>query len=317
MNVRAWTAAFAVFLFAASARATDYDPPRFGSRSDLGPRLPSPFLLPDLSHPFLDVYADGIAGSATPDDLGRAVPVTAARLGVEASVFVPRQLYVGLAVPYGGAPGIDPEVGHGRRDFLGNVEAHTRVVFPMPTLLDVGFVLGLVFPTAAFDRSSRENVSAAALASSIVPSDAVHFLPGRFGLRPGADVRILRGPLVVQARQGFDIVIDEGGIERVRTAGRILAHVGVLVRRDVEVSMEGSHIYFFTSDDAPEVGDPFRERYRFSDERRSAFSVGPALRLSFTDVDVGIALATNVGRALSPATDGFVAARLSLVAHLR
>jgi hypothetical protein len=187
----------------------------------------------------------------------------------------------------------------------------------MPTSLDFGFVLGLMLPTAAFERGSRENRSATALASSIVPSDSVYYLPGRFAFRPAADVRILRGPLILQGRQGIDIMIDQAGIERVRTASRLLAHVGVLVRRDIEVSVEGSQVYFLTSDDSPEIADPFAERYRFSDDRRYAFTVSPGVRMSFADVDVGASVSTNVGRAFSPAADGFVAARISMVAHLR
>jgi hypothetical protein len=308
-----------IVTFTANVRATDaaeYDPPRLGSRADLAPRLPAPFVLPDLSHPFFDVRVDGIVGSVAPS-LGNSVPVAAARAEIEGSVFLRRQLYLGLAVPYGAAPAIDREASGGRRDFLGNAEAHVRVVFPMPTSLDFGFLLGLMLPTAAFDRGSRDNQSASAVAASVTPSDVIHFLPGRFAFRPAADARVLRGPLVVQARQGIDIVIDEAGVDRVRTVGRLLAHVGVLVRRDVEVSMEASQVYFFASDDSPEIADPFAERYRISDDRRSAFTVGPGLRFSFPDLDVGVAASTNVGRAFSPAADGLVAARLSLVAHLQ
>lgn len=301
----------------AAADRAEYDAPRIGSPADLLPRLPAPFLLPDLSHPFLDVRADGVVAKAVPIDDRAAAPFAAARAEIEGTWFLPRQLYFGALLPYAGAPVLDPEPARGRRDFLGNVEAHARIVFPMPTSLDFGFVLGLVLPTAMFDRNALENRSATALAASIAPSDSVHFLPGRAALRPAADVRILRGPVVLQGRQGIDIVIDTAGIDRVRTAGRLVAHAGILVRRDLEVSVEGSQVYFFTSDDSPEVADPFGERYRVSDDRRYAFTVSPGIRMAFTDIDVGASISTNVGRAFSPAADAIVAGRISLVAHLR
>jgi hypothetical protein len=302
---------------ARAAASPQYDPPRLGGTADLAPRLPAPFVLPDLSHPSLDARLDAFIGSAAPVDERTSVPIGFARAELEGSAFLPRRLYFGVALPYAAASAVDPEVAHGRRNFLGNAEVHIRAVFPMPTSLDAGFVLGVMLPTATFDRGSRENQSAAALAASVAPSDFIQFLPGRYALRPAADIRILRGPLVIQARQGLDFMIDEAGIDRVRAAGRLLAHVGVLVRRDVEVAMEGTQVYFLTSDDSPTTTDPFLERYRISDDRRSAFTVGPSLRVAFADFDVGLAAVTNFSNAFSPSVDGFIAARFSVVAHLR
>jgi hypothetical protein len=60
-----------------------------------------------------------------------------------------------------------------------------------------------------------------------------------------------------------------------------------------------------------------RERYRISDDRRTAFTIGPSFRLSFPNVDLGVGLVTNLFSPLSPALDSIIAARLSLVAHFR
>jgi hypothetical protein len=138
-------------------------------------------------------------------------------------------------------------------------------------------------------------------------------------MRPAGDLRILRGPFVVQGRHGLDVLIDDAGREAARVAGRFLVHAGLLLRRDLEISMEATQYYFFASDDksagpsSPET--VFADVYRISDDHRSAVTLGPGLRLAYRDVDVGASLITNVGVPLSPVTDHFVALHLSLVGH--
>jgi hypothetical protein len=124
---------------------------------------------------------------------------------------------------------------------------------------------------------------------------------------------------VVQARHGVDVLIDDAGIESAKVAGRLLGHVGYLARRDLEVSIEASQVYFFASDEkvngAPTPEKAFAERYRISDERRAAFTIGPALRLSYRDADVGVAVVTNLDQPLSPAVSSFVGVRVSVIGH--
>jgi hypothetical protein len=169
-------------------------------------------------------------------------------------------------------------------------------------------------------------------AASLEPTDYIHFQPGRYGIRPWGDLRIIRGTFVLQARQGLDFMIDDAGIERARTAGRILIHAGFALTRALELSVEATQIYFFFTEDlstpvdaslppseraAAERRIAVRERYRISDDRRTALTMGPSLRLSFPMVDLGLGLVTNLFDPLSPALDSFVAARVSLVAHFR
>ncbi|HVH44857.1 MAG TPA: hypothetical protein VM925_21035, partial [Labilithrix sp.] len=218
----------------------------------------------------------------------------------------------GLAPGEVGAPG-------GMSTLFGNLEAHVRVVFPLPTWLESGLVLGVVTPTSTFDRAKRATRSAAEAAAAVDPTNYVHFLPERVALRPAGDLRILRGPFVVQARHGVDVLIDDAGIESAKVAGRLLGHVGYLARRDLEVSIEASQVYFFASDEkvngAPTPEKAFAERYRISDERRAAFTIGPALRLSYRDADVGVAVVTNLDQPLSPAVSSFVGVRVSVIGH--
>lgn len=303
------------------------DPPRLEAGVP-APRLPAPFVLPELAHPLFDVGVDWFVGGLAPEDAGR--PVTAAaivRPTLEATIFAPRRIYAGLTIPFAAAlppdGGLAPgEVARpsGARVLFGNVEGNVRAVFPLPTWLEIGLNLGVVAPTSRFDRNHRPNRSAVDAVSSLDPTNYVHFLPDRVALRPAGDIRVLRGPFVFQGRQGIDILIDDEGIERAKVAGRLLGHVGYLARSDVELSIEATQIYFFASDDkvdgAPTAERVFAERYRISDDRRAALTLGPALRVALRDVDVGAAIVTNLRDPLSPAAAGFVGLRVSVIGHI-
>ncbi|MBX3203438.1 MAG: hypothetical protein KF764_00155 [Labilithrix sp.] len=307
------------------------DPPeraRLSSGDAPMPVLPAPFVLPELSHSRLDLQLDWFLGRIAPEDASRTGSAAAiVRPSFETAILVPRRVYVGASYPFavalppdgGLAPG---EAGRpsGARTIAGNVEGHIRAVFPLPTWLEIGFVLGVTAPTSTFNREHRPNRSAVDAVSSLDPTNYVHFLPDRVGLRPAGDLRIVRGPFVFQGRHGIDVLIDNEGIDRAKVAGRLLGHVGYLARSDLEVSLEASQIYFFSSDERtsgePSAEKAFADRYRISDEHRAAFTFGPAVRLAFRDVDVGAAVVTNLSDPLSPAAAGFVGLRISLVGHV-
>ncbi|MDB5216460.1 MAG: hypothetical protein JWO86_4387 [Myxococcaceae bacterium] len=277
------------------------EPPKFpASVDDLSaPRLPPPFVLPELSHPSWDVALGWLVGVASPERADRTTPALGlARFTAEGDLFFPRRFYVGVTLPFASA--LAPDATSGAKTVFGNVEAHVRVAFPLPTWLAFGAVLGVVAPTARYDHGTGAE-AASTMAASLEPTDAVHFAPDTFALRPAMDVRVLRGPFVVQVRQGVDVVLDTAA-GRAVTVGRLLGHAGLRVRRDVEVSIEATQRYTF--DD------------RVSDQRRSAMTIGPGVRLSLGIVDVGAAMLTNVFHPLSGDIDRFVALRLSLVAHL-
>lgn len=304
------------------------NPPRFTSIDPPAPRQPAPFLLPDLGHPQFDLHLDEIFGwlSPSPEVGGRGASFAAiVRPSMEANIRS-GHLYIGFAYPIamalppdgGRVPGEVGPLG-GTHTILGNAQAHFRAVFPLPMALEIGFEMGVLAPTASYDRTSRSNQSISAAAASLDPTNAIDFQPGRVGIRPAADVRIRRGPLNVQARQGLDIIIDDDGIESARVAGRLLGHVGYMFRHDLEISVEASQIYFFASDATLQGADPvsqFTNRYRVSDDHRAAFNIGPTIRYATPLIDVGAAFLTNIGSPFSPAADGFLGFRVSLVAHV-
>lgn len=275
--------------------------PKFPATVDdlSAPRLPPPFVLPELSHPSWDVGVGWLVGVASPSRPARTAPALGlARLTAEGDVVFPRRFYLGITLPFASA--LAPDGTAGVKAVLGNVEPHVRVVFPLPTWLAFGGELGILVPTARYEAGGAAATSSN-MAASMEPTDGIQFAPETFALRPAVDVRVLRGPFVVQVRQGVDIVVNTSG-GRTVTAGRFLGHGGLRIRRDVEISIEATQAYSF--DD------------RASDQHRSAITIGPGARLSLGAVDVGAAVLTNVFAPLSPDIDRFVAMRLSVIGHL-
>lgn len=265
------------------------------------PRLPTPFTLPELSHPDFDASLDWTVGTATPENPSRGPStISLVRASGEARLGPLRRVYIGATLPLAAALPIE---GTGAsRALLGNPEGHIRVVFPMPSWLAFGAAFGATVPTASFTLQSGSEQAALA-AASLEPTELVQLSPGTVALRPSIDARLLRGPFVLQVRDGVDLVVDSVGGLGARTLGRVLGHAGLLVTQDLEVSIEASQVYFF----ATEVPD----------DRRAALTIGPGVRWSLGDVDVGLGGVTNLLAPLASGMDRFVAVRASLVAHLR
>ncbi len=274
----------------------------------VAPRLPTPFMLKELAHPRIDAWLDWTLASVVPETpSGSNVAAGLLRVGGEAHVFLFRRFYVGAQLPIAFARGVDgaPELGgsssRSREANVGNLDLEARIVFPMPSWLAFGASLGLAVPTATFDRNGPAQAAARA-AIAVAPTDLPLFLPGRLTWRPALDVRILRGPFVVQIRQGIDVVQDtsEGGVT---TQGRILAHAGILVSRDLELSIEAQQRYRFGEDASV-------------DGRRSAVVLGPGARVSLGRFDVGGMLASSLLGALGSEMSSVLSVQASVVAHL-
>lgn len=318
-------------LLAAESRAAEPkpEPPRFETHATSPPRTPAPFVLPELAHERLDLQLDWFYGNLTgnPGVLRSNTNAGLVRVASETNLLLPRRLYLGVAYPIGFA--LPPDGGlaageggtpAGSRALAGNIEAHVRTVFPMPTFLEIGFVLGVVAPTAGFSRNSQGDRSAAAAVGSLDPTNYVDFLPGRTVLRPAGDLRITRGPLLFQGRHGLDVIFDDKGLDSVTIAGRLIAHVGFVIYPSLEVSFEAQQYYVFTADpkvaSATTPAQVFNETYRFKDGSRSALTIGPALRGATRNWDFGVAFMTNIADPISPVVDRMLGFRFSVIAHV-
>ncbi|MDB4944589.1 MAG: hypothetical protein JWP97_4123 [Labilithrix sp.] len=273
--------------------------PRFPSTVEelSAPRIPPPFVLPELSHPDAQLAITWMLGVGTPEDPSK--PRSTLALGsasFEGSWIFPRRMYFGVTLPFASALAPD---GTGSKTLLGNVELHARVIVPLPTWLAFGAFLGVVAPTSIYEPGSSAH-AASLDAIALEPTELPHFTPQQVTLRPAVDLRVLRGPFVVQARQGLDIGIDFDG--RSRTYGRFLGHVGVLIKHNFELSLEATQLYQFDE--------------RTPDDKRTAMTIGPGARILLHGVDLGLGAVTNLFAPLPSALDHFYALRISLIPHL-
>lgn len=329
MRAAAVSAVLALLAGASSANAADPDYDEV-LRAGRIPRLPAAFALPELTHARLDTGVDWLVGHEPPRDDARAGAVAAmVRPSVEGRLRTTRPVFLGLTVPL--AVALPPDGGlasgevaraSGTRALLGNLEGQLRAVFTLPMWIELGFTLGLVAPTAAFDRSDRAARSASAAAASLDPTSIPQFLPGRVAFRPAGDLRIVRGSFVFQGRHGFDIVVDDQALETARVSGRLVGHVGWLARRDLELSLEAIQSYAFGTEPADTGGGTaaekaFRATYRIEDARRSAVVFGPGFRWTSPELDVGVAFVTNMAAPYSPVVSEVFGVRVSVIGHVR
>lgn len=263
------------------------------------PRLPAPLSMPELGHPDANVGVEWTTGYGFPTRDRVASALGLVRATFETWVGPHRRLYVGGTLPI--AAGLPPDGSGSSKVVFGNLEGHVRVTFPQPTWLAFGATLGVVAPTAMFPRTGPA-ASASLAAISFDPVDLSYFTPGIVVLRPAYDVRIIRGRFIFQARQGLDIAIDTAGLRHASTNARLLAHFGVLARRNLEVSLEGTQLYLFGTD--------------VPDKHRNAITVGPTVRYTMGKVDLGLGVVTNLFSALSPAVDQIVGLRFSVIGHV-
>jgi hypothetical protein len=305
-TVVAFTAAFAaaalVLLAPRDARADlPAEPPRRLTKDDTPALPPPPSNLPHLAHGGADASLDGLVTTARSASGDASIGLLLA--SAEAPFGALQRLYLGGRLPLAAAV---TRSGAGTRSVAGNLELGARVVFPMPAWLAFGGGLGFVLPTARFDHDSPAE-EAAALAASLEPTEIALLAPKAIGVRPTIDLRLLRGPIVVQLRDGVDMVFDTGRRWQLGAAGRLVAHVGAVLLERFELSLEASQIYFFTKGDLFGVD--------VSDGKRTALTFGPFARVGLGAVDLGVGAVGNIQSPLATGIDRFVALRIALMVH--
>ncbi len=259
----------------------------------------SPLVLPQMVHPGWVAGAEwtvGLAHSVDRSDDAAAMARASAEARLSNSADR-AELYVGGSLPWAGAL---PRPGAASQTMLGNAEVHVRAAFRLPSPGIVGVTLGVVAPTARFDRNGPAQ-RAALIATSIDPTNQVQFLPGAVAIRPALDVYVRSRSFVFQARQGLDIVIDSGAVVRTRTEGRLLAHLGWMIGEHLELSLEGTESYALAKD--------------IPDRQRAATTFGPSARLAAGRFDVGLGFVTNTSTPLVTSVERVYATRVSVVAH--
>lgn len=264
------------------------------------PSLPRPFVMQELSHAANEASLDWTIATAIPEDAARSArQIGLMRPTYETRIGTLRRFYFGITVPVVFAA---PEASaRTTKTVLGNVEAHARLVFPTPGWLAFGASLGLVAPTG-FWGTGDDAKQAAEAGLMLEPIELPQFVPHAISFRPSFDIRLLKGPLVVQVRDGFDFLVDASGENHATTSGRLAAHAGVLVRHNVEVGAEATQLYLFSGD--------------VHDGDRTTITVGPTVRWTVRRFDLGLAGTTNLYAPIESGTTRFWSMRFSVVFHL-
>jgi hypothetical protein len=302
VRLAAWSFLACLFVPMGPKTARADDLKMDGYVEDLGPVLPPPpGTLPHFWHDRTDLTLDWLMSSASirgagNESIGLLEPSAEVPIGELHREYVFARLPLAAAVTDRA----------GTKMVAGNLELGGRLVFPMPSWLAFAASMGFVLPTARFDRGSPAQEAAVA-AVTMEPTEISLLTPNAFGVRPAFDVRLIRGPFVLQVRDGVDLAMDTARKWALTAAGRIIAHAGFVVLPKLELSVEAAQIYFFTNGDVSGIDA--------TDAKRTALTIGPFVRYSMGDVDLGVGATTNIQSPLATPIDQFVAARVSLALH--
>lgn len=267
------------------------------ARADEGSLLdaPAPPSLPALAHPSLmNTFEVTGAGIALGTGRGRAL---AWFLHDELEhPIISRTFYVGAAhdVVAAAVPGV------GHDFFFGAPEIWTRGLWSSVIGLSSGGGFGVVLPLPhKLSPTAREIFDTVRV---VRPWDAAYFTDLVVTLRPWIDVRHVVGRFILQLRQGMDIGIVaralRGAERRVDYTARTTAYVGFRILRGLGVGLEAWEVYQLSAD--------------LPDDKRSAFSISPSVRLSLGRIEPAFSVVFPVSTPLRGEALSYVAARLNV-----
>ncbi|WP_394822907.1 hypothetical protein [Pendulispora albinea] len=258
------------------------------------PRAPT---LPELAHAEREATIEWTTGAYYPRDsseLRGHVPVHILRLSTELPVHQ-RSFFVGGT--YEAALGSPAST---RAPFVlgGNVELQGRGVWSTSTGLAFGAGLGIMFPTASFDRESRDAFSLASAAIALRPWDYSFFQNGTFAFRPFVDVHDTVGPFIIQFREGLEWTFGVRDDTGQRVFSLATLYVAVRLFDTVALGMEAYQLYIIDA--------------YVADERRAFYAISPSVRMMLRHVQPSIGILRSVGPPFYPATDTTTAMRAGL-----
>ncbi len=242
------------------------------------PEAPRPTIMSELTHPDGEVTVEQTSGVLNPRGYGDVghVGVHVGRIAVEQPVYS-RLVFVGgsYEAAYGApATATTPKI------IGSNVELSGRTVWATRNGLAFGGGLGVMLPTAQFDRNSPvQNLANAATA--LRPWDYAFFREAYLGIRPSLDLRYIAGPVIIQAHEVFDVTFDTENAADYDLDVVTAFYVAVRVRKELAVGAELAQLY--------------RVSANISDERRSSVTVAPMMRFIFARFQPAISFITNIG----------------------
>jgi hypothetical protein len=243
------------------------------------PDAPRPTMMPEVTHPDGEVSLEQTTGSVTPrgnDNVGH-LPVQVTRIAAEQPI-VSRLVFVGAS--YEAAYG-NPTSAQSSKWIGGNFQIDGRAVWATKTGLAFGAGVGVMLPTAQFNRGSNVNDLAQA-AIALRPWDYTFFTQGDLALRPFIDIRYIVGPLVFQARETMDGTFDieqknDFDVDIISTF-----YVAVRPRKDIALGVEIGELYRVSTN-------------AIADGERADFTIAPVFRLILPRLQPALSFMTNAG----------------------
>ncbi len=266
------------------------------------PDAPAPPTLPDLTHRAVMLSLETNFASVAPNDRldgsnpGR-VGVGLARLDAEAAV-ANRRWYVGYGQEIGTGRTL---TGSASETVVSNPELWGRALWASQAGLAYGGGLAIVPPLIGRDTSA-DSASVRDTIRVVRPWDYPQFAGRVIAFRPFFDVRGLDGPVILQLRQGIDIVrhVGDDAIGAATTlTSRTTFYIGYRPMADLGIGLELWEVYFIKS---PEVRD----------DQRAVFAVSPSIRWMSRLLQPAASLVFPIDRPLLDSAKGYWAIRLTL-----
>lgn len=272
-------------------------PGRARAEEDRSARLdaPAPPTLPALAHVSFKNTFEITAGAI---DLGPKRDLTLAfQLHDELEYpIIPRVFYVGAAhdIAAGALPGV------GKNVFIGSPEIWTRGLWSSVIGLSSGGGIGVVLPIPhVYGDQTREVFDKVRV---LRPWDAAYFTDMTVTLRPWIDVRHMVGRFILQLRQGLDVSVVarklQRGERRTDIAARTAFYVGFRLAKPLGVGLEVWEVYQLSAN--------------LPDDKRSAFSLSPSVRLTLGRIEPALSLLFPIATPLRGEAASYFAARISV-----
>ncbi len=265
---------------------------------------PAPPTLPALTHRAPSASFELTLAQIRPaDSSGIAAPGSAyawfTHMSLEAP-FVARAWYAGIAedvadaaVPHtASAP-----AAHGL--VLGNPELWVRGTWSSDLGLASGGVLGVVLPIPR--RLDESDATILRTVRAVRPWDLAYFEDFSLTFRPSFDIRHVRGPLMLQLRQGVDWSIalrERAARDDQALVGRTTFYVGYRLAPPIGVGLELWEVYALTES--------------LRDDRRAALAVSPHVRFMLGRIQPALSLLAPISTPLRGDVESYYALRFNV-----
>lgn len=265
------------------------------------PDAPAPPSLPDLTHRGLAASFSVAFASIDPAVVDASTAKEPERVGatietVETELAVAnRRWYIGMGNSFAQGSTLAGEQGTQR---VGNPEIWGRALWASQAGLAYGGGISFVLPILSF---AREPGSAASAMRAVQPWEYPRFAGRTLAIRPFFDVRIVDNSILLQLRQGLDVMraLDRSALPNITLAGRTTLYMGYRPSIPLGIGLEFSEVYLL-------------QAAGIADDERTVLTVSPSIRWMFSLLQPSVSGLWPIGRPMLGDARNYWAVRLSV-----